>query len=63
MQHFDAVVQALPDGGIDAIHQQMLDSFKTAGHGLIKYPDDQRPTDAVMREAILGGISKKAKSD
>ncbi|MEA3210375.1 MAG: hypothetical protein QOE70_3432 [Chthoniobacter sp.] len=63
LQHFDAVVQVLPDGEIDATHQQKLDSFKTAGHGLIKYPDGQRPTDAVMREAILGGISKKAKSD
>src|ERR1051325_1740949 len=48
LQHFDAVVQVLPDDEIDARHQQMLDSFKTAGHGLIKYPDGQRPTDAVM---------------
>jgi putative membrane-bound dehydrogenase-like protein len=63
LQHFDAVVQVLPDGEIDATHQQMLASFKTAGRGLIKYPDGQRPTDAVMREAVLGGISKQAKSD
>jgi len=63
LQHFDAVVQAMPDADIDATHQQMLDSFKTADHGLIKYVDGQRPADAVMREAVLGSISKKAKSD
>ena len=63
LNHFDAVVQVMPDGEIDATHKQMLDSFKTAGHGLNKYPDGQRPTDAVMREAVLGGIGKKAKSD
>ncbi len=63
LSHFDAVVQVMPDGEINAAQQQLLDSFKTAGHGLIKYPDGQRPTDAVMREAVLGGISKKTKSD
>ena len=40
----------------------MLDSFKSAGNALIKYTDG-RPTDAVLREAVLGGVSKKAKSD
>ena len=63
LQHFDAVVQVLPDGEIDATHQQMLDSFKAAGHGLLKFPNDQRPTDTVMREAVLGGIGNKAKSE
>ena len=60
LKHFDAVVQVLPDAGIDAAHQKMLISFKTAGNGLIKYAG--RPTDTVLREAVLGAVSKKARS-
>jgi putative membrane-bound dehydrogenase-like protein len=41
----------------------MLESFKSAGHGLIRYTDGQRPADAVLREAVLGAVSKKTKSD
>ncbi|MEK7780720.1 MAG: PVC-type heme-binding CxxCH protein [Verrucomicrobiota bacterium] len=60
LKHFDTVVQVMPDAVIGATHQAMLNSFKTAGNGLIKYTE--RPTDSVLREAVLGGVSKKAKS-
>ena len=62
LKHFDAVVQVTPDAEIGAAQQKMLDGFKSAGNGLIKYTDGNRPTDAVLREAVLGGVSKKARS-
>jgi putative membrane-bound dehydrogenase-like protein len=63
LKHFDAVVQVLPDADIGAAQQKVLDGFKSAGKGLIKYTDGQRPADGVLREAVLGAISKKTKSD
>jgi putative membrane-bound dehydrogenase-like protein len=60
LSHFDAVVQVMPDTEVNTAHQEMLDSFKSAGNALLKY--SERPTDAVLREAVLGGVSKKAKS-
>lgn len=60
LKHFDAVVQVMPDAGISAAHQKLLNNFKTAGNGLLKYPE--RPADAVLREAVLGAVSRKAKS-
>src|SRR5437762_6828225 len=62
LKHFDAVVQVMPDAEVGAAQQTMLDSFKSAGNGLIKYTDGNPPTDAVLREAVLGAVSKKAKS-
>jgi putative membrane-bound dehydrogenase-like protein len=62
LQHFDAVVQVMSDAEVGAAQQQILDSFKKAGNGLIQYTDGKRPTDAVLREAVLGAVSKKAKS-
>jgi putative membrane-bound dehydrogenase-like protein len=62
LKHFDAVVQVMPDAGIDAAHRRMLDSFRTAGNGLIRYADGKRPTDAVLREAVLRGVSSEARS-
>ena len=62
LKHFDAVVQAMPDTEIGPGHQKWLDNFKSAGNGLIKYSDSKCPTDAVLREAVLRGVSKKAKS-
>src|SRR3954468_11147895 len=61
LKHFDAVVQAVPDAEIGVAQQKLLDLFKSAGNGLIKYTE--RPTDAVLREAVLGGVSKKARTD
>ena len=63
LKHFDAVVQVMPDAEVGAAQQKMLDSFKSAGNGLIKYTDGQRPADAVLREAVLGAVSKKARSE
>src|SRR3954463_9163109 len=61
LTHFDAVVQIMPDAEVGTIQQKMLDSFKRAGNGLIKYTE--RPADAVLREAILSAVSNKARSD
>jgi hypothetical protein len=63
LKHFDAVVQAMPDAEVGAAQQKLLDGFKSAGHGLIKYGDGKRPADGDLRAAVLGAISKKAKSD
>ncbi len=60
LSHFDAVVQVLPDAEVGAAGQKLLDGFKGAGNGLIKY--SERPTDAVLREAVLSAVSAKAKS-
>ena len=62
LKHFDAVVQVMPGAEVDAPQQKMLDDFKNAGNGLIKYTDGNRPTDALLREAVLSGVSKKARS-
>jgi putative membrane-bound dehydrogenase-like protein len=61
LSRFDAVVQVMPDGELGAAQQKMLDAFKSAGKGLLKYTE--RPMDAVLREAVLGAISRKAKGD
>lgn len=61
LKHFDAVVQVIPDDDVGVAQQKMLDRFKSAGKGLIKYTE--RPTDTVLREVVLGAISKKARSD
>src|SRR6266511_3181658 len=60
LKHFDAVVQVMPDADIGAALQKMLDTFQSAGNGLIKYTE--RPTDAVLRETVLGAITRKTKS-
>jgi len=62
LKHFDAVV-VMPDAEVGSAQQKMLEAFKSAGNGLIKYTDPKRPADSVLREAILGSISKKTKSD
>lgn len=62
LKHFDAVAQVLPDAEIGSAQRKMLDGFKNAGNGLIKYAVGNRPEDPVLREAILGGVSKQARS-
>jgi putative membrane-bound dehydrogenase-like protein len=61
LSHFDAVVQVVPDSAVSAAQQKLLSSFKSAGNGLLKYTE--RPTDAVLREAVLTSVSKKARSE
>ncbi len=63
LKHFDAVVQTLPEAAVGPDQQQLLDVFKRAGKGLIKYADGQRPAEGVLRDAVLGGVSKQAKAD
>src|ERR1043166_7156995 len=46
-----------------AAQQKILDSFKSAGNGVIKFSDGQRPADSVLRDAVLGSVSKKARAD
>jgi len=63
LKHFDAVVQVLPDAEVGAAQQKALAAFKGSGGGMIKYADGNRPGDAALREAVLGAVSKKTKSD
>ena len=63
LKHFDAVVQVFPDAEVGAAQQKLLANFQSAGRAVIKYPDGGRPTDAVLRTAVLGGVNPKAKSD
>jgi putative membrane-bound dehydrogenase-like protein len=60
LKHFDAVVQVVPEAEVGAAQQKMLDRFKSTGNALIKY--SERPTDATLREAVLAGVTKNAKS-
>ena len=62
LKHFDAVVQAAPDSEIVAAQEKLFDNFKSSGKPLIKYTDGVRPTDNVLREAVLNGVSKQSKS-
>ena len=60
LKHFDAVVQVTPDSELGTEQQRLLETFTKGGNPLIKYRE--RPTDAVLREAVLGKVSSKAKS-
>jgi putative membrane-bound dehydrogenase-like protein len=61
LKHFDAVVQVMSDAELGPALQNMLDTFKSAGNGLLKYTPDKRPTDAVLRQAVLVAVSKNAR--
>ena len=61
LSHFDAVVQVMPDAELGAAQMKTLERSGSTGNALIKYAE--RPADAVLREAVLGAISKKARSD
>lgn len=63
LKHFDAVVQVLPDAEIPSAQQKLLEGFKSAGKGLLKYAEGNRPADAVLRGAVLESISRKAKGE
>jgi putative membrane-bound dehydrogenase-like protein len=63
LSHFDAVVQVIPDNEIGTAQQELLKSFQGAGKGIVKFADGNRPADEALREAVLGAISKQAKSD
>lgn len=62
LKHFDAVVQVMPDPEVGAAQKALLESFKTAGNGWIKFTDGKRPEEVDLRKAVLDGVSKNAKS-
>ncbi len=62
LKHFDAVVQVGPDTEIKPAQKEMLNRFKNAGNGLIKYTDGNQPEDADLRKAVLDNVSTNAKS-
>jgi len=59
LKHFDAVTLVGLDSDIGPAQQKMLKSFRSAGN-VIKYTE--RPTDSTLRDAVVGGVSKKAKA-
>ena len=63
LSHFDAVVQAVPDTAVGVAQQRLLESWKSAGKGLLKFTEGQRPPDAELRQALLGVVSPKARSE
>jgi len=63
LSHFDAVVQVTLDTQITGTQKELLTSFQKAGKRVVKYPDGNRPSDSVLRDAVLGAITKQAKSD
>jgi putative membrane-bound dehydrogenase-like protein len=62
LKHYDAVVQVAPDTDIAAPQQKLLNGLKSADKALIKYTDGARPAESVLREAVLGAVSKKSKA-
>ncbi len=62
LRHFDAVVQATPDAEVGAALRKSLEGFKGAGNAWIQLKDGNPPTDAALRESVLGGVSKQART-
>jgi len=62
LKHFDAVVQVMPDTEVGATQLQALSRFKSAGKGLIKYTDGNRPEDGNLRKAVLDNVSPQTRS-
>lgn len=63
LKHFDAVVQAMPDAALGAPQREMLDRFKRAGNGFVKFTDEQPPTDGILRAAVLEAVGRQARSE
>ena len=62
LQHFDAVVQAIPDTEVGATQQKMLQDFAGSGSGVIRYAPGQLPVDPTLRETVLAAVNKKARA-
>lgn len=62
LRHFDAVVQVMGDTDLGADRQSMADGFRKDGRAWIRYPDGQRPSDTVLRDAVLGGVNARTKA-
>src|SRR6185295_1382421 len=52
----------VPENGLTAGEKEQIAKFQRAGKGVVKYTDGVRPADSVLREAVLGAVSKEAKS-
>lgn len=63
LKHFDAVVLVGSGPQIGASQRTLLESFKKDGGALIQYAEGVRPADAVLREAVLSGVGKQARTD
>jgi putative membrane-bound dehydrogenase-like protein len=59
LKHFDAVV-LVEENWLSAEQRKLLDEFRSGGDPVINY--SERPTDAVLRGAVLGKVGAKAKS-
>jgi uncharacterized protein len=62
LKHFDAVVQVAAAGEVAAPHQNLLDSFKNSGKALLRYTNETRPAEGVLREAVLNNVNQEAKA-
>lgn len=62
LKHYDAVVQVASDTEIPLEQGKLLELFKNSGKALIQYSGGVRPTDGVLREAVLSRVSKEAKA-
>lgn len=62
LTHFDAVVQVMDDAGIDAGRRRLIEGFRSKGGAWIRYGDGRRPSDAVLREAVLTGVNREART-
>lgn len=62
LKNFDAVVQTVSDAEVDAPKRKLLEDFKRAGKGWIKYADEARPAEGTLRDAVLGAVSPAAKA-
>ncbi len=63
LKHFDAVVQVTRDSEWDAGPRQRIEALRRKARAWIQYADGQRPTDAVLREAVVGAVSPQARSE
>lgn len=63
LRHFDAVVQVLPEAEVPPAQQKLLANFQSTGRGLLQYADGQRPSDEILRDAVRGAVSSKARTD
>lgn len=64
LSHFDVVVEVTRAGDAAAIagQPQVGEGFRKLGRSWIRYTDGKRPSDAVLREAVLGAVDPKARA-
>ena len=60
LKHVDAIMQVGAEAAFAPEQQKVLESFKNAGNPALKYT--HRPSDAELREAVVGKVNAKARS-